>query len=152
MAMTERTQKNVDATFWRGEIPMSYIYTAGRAGDVFYSTIRDEGKFIGARCDKCGVVLCPPQIFCEACFEKIEGKWVDLPGTGVVHTFTVSHETYDEQPKEPTIVAFIRLDGADGGLFHWIKDVDPCDLGIGMPVEPVFKPKDQRVGSILDIE
>ena len=152
MALTDRIQRNIDATNWRGEIPMNYIYTAGRAGEVFFTALRDEGKFVGARCDKCGVVLCPPKMFCEGCFQNIEGKWVNLPNSGVVHTFTVCHETYDERPKEPTIVAFVRLDGAEGGIFHRIEGVDPSDMGIGMPVEAVFKPKKERTGSLLDIE
>ena len=46
----------------------------------------------------------------------------------------------------------VRIDGTDGGLIHYIEGMDPEDVAIGMPVEAVFKPKNQRKGSILDIK
>ena len=152
MALIERIENRPDAKYWPGKIPMNYVYTAGRAGEVFFGRIRDEGRFIGARCDECGAVYLPARIFCERCFERIEGKWVDVPNRGMVETFTVCHETYDERHKDPTIVAFVRMEGTDGGLTHWLGEVEPEDVYIGMPVKAVFKPKAKRKGSILDIE
>ncbi len=152
MALIERIENTPDATNWPGKIPLNYIYTAGRAQEVFFSRIRDAGRFTGARCTKCGTVYLPARIFCERCFERIEGNWVNLPNRGLVETFTVCHETYDEQPKDPTIVAFIGMEGSDGGLMHWLSGVEPEDVYIGMPVKAVFKPKGKRKGGILDIE
>ena len=153
MSLSERIQRNVDATAWPGEIPMNYIYTAGRAQDAFFKALRDEGKFTGTRCENCDIVLCPPQMFCERCFSNIEKATVDLPNRGYVYTFTVSHETYDEQAKdEPSLVAMIQIEGTDGALYHRLGEVDPADVMIGMPVEAVFKPKNERAGSILDIK
>ncbi len=95
----------------------------------------------------------PARIFCESCFERLESNYVPVAKTGVVQTFTLSYETYDEQPKEtPTIVAAIALDGADTVLMHWLGEVDIDDCAIGMPVEAVFAPKAQRTGSILDVK
>jgi hypothetical protein len=151
MSLIERLQDTTDATFWPGKIPMNYVYTAGRAGDVFFKRLRDKGTFIGARCEMCDTVYLPPRIFCERCFERIEGKWVNLKNRGVVHTFTVCHETFKEEPKKPSIVAFVKLEGADGGLFHRL-DADPEDVYIGMPVEAVLQPAKKRKGGILDIK
>ena len=151
MAQIERMQDTRQANFWPGKIPMNYVYTAGRAGELFFQKLK-QGKFTGAKCDKCGTVYMPARIFCERCFERIEGNWVNAPNAGVVESFTVSHETYDEKPHKPTIVALIRLDGTDGALCHWLAKIDPEEVFIGLPVKAVFKPKGKRVGSILDIE
>jgi len=151
MSLIERLQNTQDAQYWPGKIPMNYIYTAGRAGDEFFKRLRDKGSFIGARCEKCDTVYMPPRIFCESCFERIEGKWVKLKNRGHVHTFTICHETFDEKPQKPSVVAFIMFDGADGGLFHRV-DVDPDEVYIGMPVEAVLLPANKRKGGILDIK
>ena len=51
-------------------------------------------------------------VFCERCFERIEGNWIDLKPHGVVHTMTECHESFDEKPKdEPSLVAAIQLEG-----------------------------------------
>jgi uncharacterized OB-fold protein len=46
----------------------------------------------------------------------------------------------------------VKIDHTDGGLVHYLGDVKPDEVYIGMPVEAVFKPKKQRKGSILDIK
>ena len=46
----------------------------------------------------------------------------------------------------------IRLDGASsGGFLHKLDEVAPDDVTIGMAVEAVWKPVEERTGSILDI-
>jgi len=153
MALIERMQKTTDATRWHGKIPLNYVYTAGRAGEVFFRTLKDKGQFVGTKCEECDQVYVPARIFCESCFERLESNYVPVAKTGVVQTFTLSYETYDEQPKEtPTIVAAIALDGADTVLMHWLGEVDIEDCAIGMPVEAVFAPKAQRKGSMLDVK
>lgn len=153
MALIERFHKTSDITHWRGQIPMNYVYTAGRGNDLFFKTIMEKGKFVGTRCDECGIVYLPPRIYCERCFERIEGNTVSVPNEGVVHTFTVCYETYDEKEKaRPSIVAMIRFDGTIGGLAHRIEGIDPELVEIGMPVKAVLKPKGKREGGILDIE
>jgi len=46
----------------------------------------------------------------------------------------------------------MRMDGTDGGLVHYLGEVDSRDVRIGMQVEAVFKPKKERKGSIFDIK
>ncbi len=153
MALIERLHDTTEATHWRGHIPMNYAHTAGRAHDEFFKAIRDKGKFVGARCEKCGLVYLPPRIFCERCFGRIEGNTVAVPNRGVVQTFTICHETYDEQRKaEPSVVALIQMEGTTGGILHRIGEVAPEKCSIGMTVKAVLKPKNQREGGILDIK
>ena len=56
----------------------------------------------------------------------------------------------DGSPKSsPVPVADIRL--GDGLLVHWLEDLSPEEISIGMPVPAQFKPKQERRDSILDI-
>jgi len=99
MALIERLDVTTKATHWKGAIPMNYIYTAGRAGDEFLRRLRDKGELSGTACAACGVVYVPPKTFCERCFARIEADVVPVKARGVVRTFTVCHETYDEKEK-----------------------------------------------------
>jgi uncharacterized OB-fold protein len=51
------------------------------------------------------------------------------------------------------IVAVIDLDGASEGvgILHRIGDVKPSNASVGIKVEAVWKPSQQRTGSITDI-
>lgn len=152
MALIERFQKVTDVTYWEGQIPMSYIYTVGRAGEKFFREIIN-GKIFGVKCNQCNIIYVPPRIYCEKCFERLEDNYLEVGTKGKVHTFTQCYETYDGLRKEtPSIVAVIRLDGTEGGLVHWLGEVEFKEVYFGMPVEAVFKDKKEREGSILDIK
>jgi len=152
MGLIERYQKTTDIGYWEGQIPMSYIYTVGRAGDKFFKELMN-GKIFGAKCEACNTTYVPAKIFCEKCFARLEDKYLDVGTTGKVYTFTECHETYEGIRKEkPSIVAVIQIDGTQGFLVHWLGEVDFGKVSIGMPVEAVFKAKKDREGSILDIK
>jgi uncharacterized OB-fold protein len=90
-------------------------------------------------------------MFCERCFRPTT-RWVELPGTGVVQTFSICHVSWDMQPlAEPEIPAVVALDGSDGGLMHLLGGIRWEQVRIGLPVEAVWKPDAERSGSILDI-
>jgi hypothetical protein len=90
-------------------------------------------------------------MFCERCFADLE-VWVEVPNRGTVFTYTVLFRDLDEKPLDPPkIVAYVKLDGADGGLVHYMGGVEPDTVYIGMPVEAVFKDAAEREGSVLDI-
>jgi uncharacterized OB-fold protein len=153
MALTERLQNTTDAGFWTGEIPLEYVYTYGRANERFYRSIKDQGTFLGARCDACDVVYVPPRTYCESCFARIEDRFVDVGTKGVVHAFTVLHKNLDGSPKaKPTIMAIVKLTGTDGGLVHYLGEVKPEEVVIGQKVQAVFCAKGKRIGSIKDIK
>jgi hypothetical protein len=137
---------------WPGHMETDYIYTQGLAGERFFREIKENGKIVGTRCKRCNFVYMPPRIYCERCFEKLE-EWVDLGAKGVVHTFTIAYVNMDgSKLKQPIIYAMIRINDAKGGLIHKMGEVSPKDVKIGMEVEAVFKPKEERKGSINDIK
>ncbi len=151
MSLIERLQKTTDVTYWEGQIPMSYIYTVGRAGEKFFRELIN-GKLLGSKCETCKIIYVPAKMFCERCFARLEDNYLDVGTKGKVHTFTRCYETYEGIRKEsPSIVAVIQIDGTQGFLVHWLDEVEFENVYIGMPVEAVFKPKKDREGSILDI-
>ena len=140
-----------------------YLFTAGQALSRFLKGLK-EGKILGVRCPVCGRVYVPPRAYCEYCHVPTS-EWVELPGTGVVHTAVVSYIATDRSRMEkPEIVGVIRLDAPGykedsyefAGLFHKLCGVTPEQVMdgsvIGMRVKPRWKPPEERTGSITDIE
>jgi len=77
-----------------------------------------------------------------------------LPDTGTVNTFSLCYVTWDmKRVKEPEISAVIDIDGTRPlvGIMHLLGEVAPDDVKIGMKVQAVWKPPEDRTGSILDI-
>ena len=136
---------------WYGEAPTYNIYTVGVAGERFFRELKDQGRLLGTHCAACALTYVPPHIYCERCFSALS-EWVPVSGRGEVHTFTVSH--YDLEGRrleQPEVLALVRLESAHGGLVHRLGEVEPDQVHIGMAVEMVLKPLEQRRGSILDI-
>jgi uncharacterized OB-fold protein len=130
-----------------GELNLTYRWSAGIAGTAFLTALRDEGKILGARCEQCDRVLCPPRTFCEQCFSAT--VWTEVASTGTIETFTVNHIATDaSRLKEPWVLAIVRLDNSDGGLVHRVE-ADPDEVHIGMRVEAVLA--DERRGHLTDI-
>jgi len=152
MALKERVTQIGQTKAWYGEFPTYYIYTLGVAGERFFREIKDNARIMGARCAKCDLTYVPPRLYCERCFEKLE-EWREVGRRGTVYTYTVAYEALDgSRLEEPEILAFVAMDGAHGGLIHRLDGIKPHEVKIGLAVEAIFKPKNQRTGSILDIE
>lgn len=147
MSLLERDPRAPGA--WVGDLPVTSRYTAGLAGERFLRAIKDDGVILGSRCPRCDVTYVPGRAFCERCLSEID-EWVDVGTEGEVHTFTLMFEDLDGTHRdEPEVVALVEL--GDGGMVHYVRDVDPENVFIGMPVAAVFKPADERTGSVLDI-
>ncbi len=151
MAITEKVDKMHHAIAWRGEIPITSRYTAGIAGEKFFRAIKDEGRILGTCCETCGLVYVPATMFCERCFGELE-EWVEVASRGRVFTYTVLHRDLEEKPLDPpAILAYVKLEGSTGGLVHYLGEIGPECVYIGLEVEVVFKEAAERKGSILDI-
>ena len=148
------TRSLSDSEFREGVITVShsvraeYRWDAGQAIGRYLDGLR-EGRILGRECRVCGRVLVPPRMFCEQCFRPTD-RWVDVAPTGTVNTYSVCYVTWDMRPLTvPELPAVIELQS--GGIMHKLGGVEPADIHIGMPVEAVWKPPEERVGSILDI-
>jgi hypothetical protein len=129
-----------------------YAWDAGVAIGRYLAGLR-EGQILGRRCRRCRRVLVPPRMFCEACFRPTD-EWIDVGQTGVVATFSICHVSWDMQPLDhPELPAVIQIDGASPGMgiLHKLGNVDPSSVAIGMRVQAVWRPSQERTGSILDI-
>jgi len=149
MPLKEKIDRNTRQGYYEGNIPMSYRYTLGLAGEQFFRKIK-EGKLIGSVAEDSETVYCPPRIFCEDSFEEIT-HYVELPGSGIVESFTVTFEDlHGAKLPEPRIIALVMFDGADGGFAAPLRcDYDEAE--IGMRVQLAFVPKTRRVGAITDV-
>lgn len=129
-----------------------YAWSAGVAMSRFLEGLK-SGVITGRTCYECGRVLVPPRMFCERCFHTT-GAWIVLPGTGTVETFSISYlDTDAHRIEEPILVGVVAFDGAPPhcGMMHYFGEVSPEEIHIGMPVEPVWKPEDERRGAVTDI-
>ena len=152
MGTLEHIERVNELGQWPGEMPVSFLYTAGVAGERFLRELKDRGRFLGSRCPDCRYTYLPPRLYCERCFAELK-DWVEVGPRGTVEALTVAHLGLDGEPlAAPQTYALIRLDGADGLLLHRIKAPAGEELEVGATVEPVFLPRAARKGSILDIQ
>lgn len=148
--MTLLDRNSITPKAWQGALPVTSRYTYGLAGEKFFLEIKDNERIMGTYCENCDHTYVPGTLFCERCLNELN-EWVDVGKVGEVHTFTLLFKNYDgSDRKEPIAIAFIRI--GDGGLIHRLGEVDLEDIYIGMIVEAVFEPKNERCGSILDIK
>ena len=129
---------------------LRYAWDTGVAVGRFLEHLK-EGRIAGRRCNRCQRVLIPPRMFCERCFRPTDA-WQLVEDTGTVNTHSASHIRWDASRIDtPILVAVIDIDGSDGGFLHYLNEVRPEDVKIGMRVKAVWKPAAEREGSILDI-
>ncbi|MFC2036789.1 Zn-ribbon domain-containing OB-fold protein [Chloroflexota bacterium] len=144
-------EKKVLYTEWTPNA--QYAWDAGIAIGRYLAELK-EGKLVGVHCRKCRRTVIPPRNFCEWCFRPMD-DWVTLPDTGTVNTFSLCYVTWDmRRVEEPEISAVIDIDGTrpSVGIMHMLSEVEPDDVQIGMKVQAVWKPPEEREGSILDIK
>ncbi len=129
-----------------------YAWDAGIAIGRYLQELKN-GRLIGSRCDACSRVVIPPRSFCEWCFRPMDA-FVPLQDTGTVNTYSLCYVSWDVQRlEEPQIPAVIEIDGASRGhgIMHLLGEVDPGEVKIGMRVQAVWKPAEEREGAITDI-
>ncbi len=145
------TEKRVIFNEWNPNA--RYAWDAGVAIGRYLHELK-AGRLIGVRCQYCNRTVVPPRNFCEWCFRPMD-EWVYLPDSGTVNTFSLCYVTWDMQYlTEPQIPAVIDIDGTKPavGIMHMLGEVDPKKVEIGMKVQAVWKPAEEREGSILDIK
>jgi uncharacterized OB-fold protein len=148
----EKVSRPGDVRRWPGSIPVGHRYTPGRAGEVFFTALRDGGVLLGSRCSSCDLVSAPARAFCERCFADLSTD-VEIGPGGALVSFTIAFVDVDGSLLEtPVVFGLVRLDGADTVFLHRILDAGDEPLEIGQGVEVVLRPEADRTGSILDIE
>lgn len=140
-------------TLESGEMAQPFRWAAGAYGSKFLTELRDNKKFVGAKCPKCGKVYVPPRRVCGPCYEELT-ELVPVSDEGVIVTYTVVSFGFvdpatGKQKPVPYGYAAIMLDGSDTVLLHFVDETDPEKIKIGARVKAVFE--EERTGSLLDI-
>lgn len=124
-------------------------YDVGVINGRFFAALRDEGRILATRCTSCARSYVPPRMGCPECFAALT-DWHDAGDSGTLVSFTVVREPGMLQPvARPYVLGLIKLDGADTAITHYLGEVEPGDVRIGMRVQAVLA--DERIGNILDI-
>ncbi len=134
------------------ELKGDFAWDTGVAIGHYLASLK-EGIILGSHCSTCRKTVVPPRTVCEWCFRPMD-EFVPLQDTGTVNTFSLCYVTWDvKRIKEPEIPAVIEIDGASPlhGIMHMLDEVDPQAVHIGMRVKAVWKPAEERQGSIIDI-
>jgi uncharacterized OB-fold protein len=142
----------------RAEMKLNYNWGAGNFIGKALEELRDNGKLYANKCPQCGRFQLPPRVVCGRCHVEMEGfdKWVEVGPKGTVLLYTVTVTPFldpetGKSRKVPYTVATIQLDGAPVAFEHFLKEIDPDKITIGMRVEAVFKPREQRRADLRDI-
>jgi len=148
----EKKQELLSVT--SGTTYQPYSWSVGKFGSKFLTELKDNKKLIGSKCPKCGMVYVPPRKVCGRCYVAMD-EFVPLTDEGEIYVCTiirfgfVDPETGVQRPV-PYGYAFIKLDGADTCLTHFVNCTDPEKLKVGARVKAVFE--DNRKGSVVDIK
>lgn len=129
-----------------------YAWSAGEALSRFLEELRG-GRLIARFCSGCERTLFPPRMFCEECFRPTD-RWIYVKDTGTIETFSVSYLDRDARRiSDPILVGVVSLDGASPkmGMMHYFGEMTKDEIHIGMRVQAVWRPLEERVGSVLDI-
>ena len=113
--------------------------------DVSYQQFLNEGKLMGSKCSRCGVLFAPPRPICIEC-HGTQMQWVEMKGKGQLVAFTciavgppfMIEEGYDR--KRPYISGVVELEEGVR-VDARIEEVDgnsPETIKIGMPLTATF--------------
>ena len=126
-------------------------HTASRPESIFLRALK-EGTLLGARSGDNGKVYFPPREADPATGKELD-QFVELPDTGTVTTFAIINIPFAGQKiKPPYVAAYILLDGADIPFLHLVTEIDAADVRMGMRVQAVWKPLEERDFGIDNID
>jgi hypothetical protein len=139
-------------------IPMDlrYRWSAGPFLGAFLRGLK-QGRILANRCPSCGRHQLPPTGVCGRCHVPMEKEFLELSRRGTVISYSfVVDPIYDPATGSmrdvPYTIASIVLDGAgDVAFFHRLEEICQEKVRLGMRVEAVFRPPEERRGTMEDI-
>lgn len=151
--MSEKTTE--ETLLFDHTVNIPYRYPAGTYTGRAFLELRDNARIYANICPKCGRGLAPPRPLCGRCHVRM-GDWVEVGPRGTVLVFSVTERSFwdpttGRMRDVPYTHGIIALDGAPAAFQHFLEETNPEKLRIGMRVEAVFRPREQRQGDILDI-
>ena len=140
------------------KLNVPYDWSAGIFVGKFLEELRDNAKLYANRCPKCGRYHVPARMVCGRCHVRMDGweKWIEVGPKATVYSFMILEQSFwypttGEMIEVPVCMGVVSLDGAPTAFTHYLEETSAEKLWIGMRVEAVFKPREQRRGNIFDI-
>ena len=135
-------------------VALRYRFAAGRHATPFFRALRREGRVL-ATVDAAGNALLPPRPVSGLTNAETTG-WLEVGPTATLSGYTVVHVPFIDPmtgARRPVPYGFglVRFDGASTNIYHLVDETDHAKLRVGLPLEPVFKPVEERQGSLADI-
>ncbi len=136
------------------QITLRYSFAAGHHATRFFTALRDEGKILATR-DAAGNVMVPPRPVCGLSGLPMD-EWVEVGPDGVLAGCTIVYVPFIDpmtgvQRPVPYGFGLVRFDGSDTSIYHLLDATDPAQIGVGKRVRAVFRPREERTGSLADI-
>jgi len=111
-----------------------------------------NGKIYGMRCPKCGDTFVPVRTHCwnlDCNLEKTE--WVEMPLTAKAHTWTIAGWSGRSSLKRlPIVLVYAIIGDSKVAIANELHGINPWDVEFGMPLNIVFKAKEDRIGAVTD--
>jgi uncharacterized protein len=111
-----------DESVIEGEWHVRYRYSIGKVAGKFFEGLKQK-KILATHCGKCDLSFLPPRAYCERSFEPCDG-WVEAGNEGVIEASTIVTAAFENLPKPPYAIAYVRLDGVSTALINFVRDVD----------------------------
>jgi uncharacterized OB-fold protein len=103
-----------------------------------------ERRLVIQRCE-CGRLSHPPVASCPRC-HGTRFTWSQMSGRGTMYAFTVVHHSVHPVTAGavPYVIALVELDEGPRILTN-LRDYDPDDIRVGLPVQVTFEGVDETV-------
>ncbi|MBI5586708.1 MAG: Zn-ribbon domain-containing OB-fold protein [Deltaproteobacteria bacterium] len=137
-------------------VDVPFEFAAGQYLTRALTELRDNGRFYGVKCPKCGRVQLPPRIVCAECLVRNE-EWVELGLEGTLKAFTIMYlplndPTTGKPHNPPFVYGSVQLDEATSVLDHLVNiEPDMDKIWVGMRCRIVLRPQEERIGDLSDI-
>ncbi|MBL7213459.1 MAG: Zn-ribbon domain-containing OB-fold protein [Desulfobacteraceae bacterium] len=137
-------------------LDLKYKWSAGPHLGAFLRGLKEE-KIIANRCPVCARLQLPPTPACGRCHIGMGEDWVELSHQGSVISYSsVVDPMFDAgiggmRPVPYTIAAIVLDGGPDVAFFHKLEENNPEKVKVGMRVEAVFRPPEERKALMEDI-
>jgi uncharacterized protein len=96
--------------------------------EPFWEAARQD-KLVAPQCTTCNTFRLPPSAYCFKCQTR-EVRWVELPGTGKIASFTVVRHPLHPDLAEacPYVSGVVDLDGTQGAGARMLVNIIDCDV------------------------
>ncbi|CAM3333214.1 nucleic acid-binding protein [Mycobacterium intermedium] len=120
--------------------------TISRDTEFYWNGLREQ-KLLIQRCGGCGTLRHPPRPMCPHC-RSLSWEAIESSGEGTVYSYVMPHQPRFPFFDYPYIVALVEL--SEGvRLLSNLRDIDPDDVTVGMPVEVFYETFEGASGDLV---